>query len=92
MRLTLSMGQSVPPLNEHLFNDISGYLLAKDQLKAARNTCYMDFKLKPSKRLLLSAGQSITSQTTGTVGGTDQPHVEIEEAGIDEEDGKSSKW
>ena len=91
MRSTLRMGQRVPPLNEHLFIDISGYLLAKDQPNAPSDLLY-GAQSELSEHLLLRSRQSITSQTTGLVGEKDQPHVEIEEAGIDEEDGKSSKW
>ena len=82
------MGQRVPLLNEHFFNDISGYLLAKDQPRPLQ-TCYMDIERKFGKHILLSTGQSITSQTTRTAGGKDHCHVEIEEIIVYRGDGKS---
>ena len=89
MRSTLSMGQRVPPLNEDLFDDISGYILAKDQPKASPDLlCGYRTQVWQTPTF---CWQSVTLKTTRTAGGKDQCHVEVEEAMIEERDCRSSK-
>ena len=69
------------------FNVKPGGSLTKGALK----TRCMDIKSKLGRRLVLSAGRSMTSKKTETISGKQHACVKIEGTMIDERDGKFSK-